>query len=177
MNTTHRRFDVGPNVGTLDRDLRFILGAVLIGLALFVAPRAEGPYALAALLAIPLIATGIMQWDPLYALLRLHTAVRHRIHYGFDLTPNLGYTARAVHAAVAAALIGLPIALSQPYLGWGSVWVLLSIPVGAVAVTGWSPLRALRRGMRPEPQAGAEVIGFPPAGGSEPAGPRLDKVA
>jgi hypothetical protein len=60
-----------PNVGTVDRIARFAVGALLLASAL---SSTEIVWqSITALLAIPVIMSAIMSWDPLYALAYTNT--------------------------------------------------------------------------------------------------------
>lgn len=59
------------NVGTLDRIIRIIIGIVLIALAF------SGTIGLWGYIGIIPLATGLLKWCPLYALLGLQTCPLH----------------------------------------------------------------------------------------------------
>ena len=60
------------NEGTVDRAVRVVVGAILIGLAVASVPAAPWLWVSAAVGAI-LVATGLAGFCPLYAVLRLST--------------------------------------------------------------------------------------------------------
>lgn len=68
MNVAKWHFDFYPNMGKLDKYVRYGIGALLIGSVLFLAPSTMGWDVLIPLLAIPIVASAILGWDPLYAL-------------------------------------------------------------------------------------------------------------
>ncbi len=68
MNTTHWHFDLHPNVTNTDKIVRYVAGALLIGAILVVAPAPVGWVALLPLIAIPVVISAIIGWDPIYAL-------------------------------------------------------------------------------------------------------------
>ena len=61
-------YDLDPNIGIIDKSIRYLVGALLIAMILFVAPTTVGWYVLFPLIAIPIIASAYTGWDPLYAL-------------------------------------------------------------------------------------------------------------
>jgi len=64
-----------PNMGTLDRVIRAVLGIVLVGL--WPLGLLQGTAALIALLVgIVLLATAMLRWCPPYALLGINTGAR-----------------------------------------------------------------------------------------------------
>ena len=68
MNTAKLTFYHHPNVGNVDKLVRYGVGAALIGSILVVAPILIGWIALFPLIAIPIVISAIIGWDPIYAL-------------------------------------------------------------------------------------------------------------
>lgn len=76
MNIYQSRFGLKTNLGKSDRLLRYLAGAVLIGLLLIMSATAAtdwsvGWLVLLPLLSIPIVISAIMRWDPVYAMLRI----------------------------------------------------------------------------------------------------------
>jgi hypothetical protein len=66
------------NVGMFDRVIRIALGAGLIGFTM--SGTFTGVEVIAALVAVPLIVTALIAWDPLYAMIDINTfASRHDV--------------------------------------------------------------------------------------------------
>lgn len=65
-----RSLTVRPNCGTVDRGVRLVLGVILLGL--YGALNPPGRYL--TLLGLPLIATGITGFCPLYGVLGISTS-------------------------------------------------------------------------------------------------------
>ena len=61
-------YDLEPNIGIIDKSIRYTLGALLIAVILFAAPTTVGWYVLFPLFAIPVIVSAYVGWDPVYAL-------------------------------------------------------------------------------------------------------------
>lgn len=77
MNTTKWHFDFYPNVGEVDKYVRYGIGALLIGSVLVLAPSPMGWDVLMPILAIPIVSSAILSWDPLYALFqKMRTPVK-----------------------------------------------------------------------------------------------------
>lgn len=72
MNTTHWHFDINPNVGNIDRLVRYVACAALIGTVLVLTPTPAGWTNLLLLTAIPIVISAIVGWDPVYALFQKH---------------------------------------------------------------------------------------------------------
>jgi len=68
MNTTTWNFGHHPNVGKVDKLVRYVIGATLIAITLAITPVNMGWTVLLALISIPIFISAIISWDPLYAL-------------------------------------------------------------------------------------------------------------
>ena len=68
MTTTPWHFDLHPNMGNVDKGFRYVTATALIGVVLATAPANVGWGALLPLIAIPLVISAIVGWDPVYAL-------------------------------------------------------------------------------------------------------------
>ncbi|MEJ2652634.1 MAG: DUF2892 domain-containing protein [Gammaproteobacteria bacterium] len=81
MNAGKLTFYHHPNVGNVDKIVRYVVGAALIGSILVVAPNQVSWIVLLPLMAIPIVISAIIGWDPIYALFqklpipRLYTKV------------------------------------------------------------------------------------------------------
>jgi hypothetical protein len=89
MSTANLHFDLNPNVGKVDKVARYVVGASLIGVILVVAPAQAGWVVLLPLMAIPIVISAIIGWDPIYALFqKLPTP---RLLSSFDAIPEAEY--------------------------------------------------------------------------------------
>lgn len=61
-------YDLEPNIGNIDKSIRFGIGVLLIGVILFINTPTLGWYVLFPLFAVPVIVSAYVGWDPLYAL-------------------------------------------------------------------------------------------------------------
>lgn len=68
MKKTIWHYDLNPNIGTIDKSIRYVVGAALIGVMLTVAPSPVGWLVILPLVAIPILISAISGWDPFYAL-------------------------------------------------------------------------------------------------------------
>lgn len=137
------------NVGSFDRLARVGLASVLIGITL-TANEPMGANVLMTLVAIPLVISAMMAWDPLYAALGIRTATLHARPRG-HWTPspesanagiNVGTADRLGRVGLAAALLSVTLLSSGP-IEYAVFAALLSIPVTMTAVVGWDPLYAV----------------------------------
>ena len=63
-------FSLSPNIGIIDKSVRYVVGAALIGVMLMATPTPVGWLVLLPLVAIPIVISAISGWDPIYALLQ-----------------------------------------------------------------------------------------------------------
>ncbi|MEK6749840.1 MAG: DUF2892 domain-containing protein [Pseudomonadota bacterium] len=138
-----------PNIGNIDRFARFALAVSIFGLimALYKYNLLTTDYVLVTLLTIPLVTSAIMRWDPLYAVLRIHTLAsdlwfKPEIKTP-DFQPNLSVPRRVMRVLMAAAMIVLPIAYAGETMTWEPFVILASIPLVLTAILGWGPIEAM----------------------------------
>lgn len=67
MSTVKWHYDASPNVGNVDKIVRYVVGITLIA-AIFVSSTPITWIALLPLVAIPVVISAITGWDPIYAL-------------------------------------------------------------------------------------------------------------
>ena len=132
------------NIGFFGRELRMVIGVALIA-SVFAVPAPIGLWALAPLIAVPIIMSAIMAWDPVYALVNRNTRIgdQSNIHQRTWSSPNIGTFERGLRIVVGAAMIA-PMMLSG---GMADVTVaalaLAAIPVMISAMIAWDPLYAI----------------------------------
>lgn len=68
MTTTPWHFNLHPNVGNVDKVVRFGIAATAIAVVLMTAPANVGWAVLLPLIAVPVVISAIIGWDPVYAL-------------------------------------------------------------------------------------------------------------
>jgi hypothetical protein len=129
------------NIGSGDRVIRYVVGAALIGLFMAyqeTGNRYEELIASLALVSIVVISTAIVRWDPIYAMLGIHTvaSARKRLR---NSAVNVGMTDSAVRLAVGSAMIGGFMLFSPTPVGWTVLLPLLAIPVIVTSIIGWCP--------------------------------------
>lgn len=67
MSTVKWHYDASPNVGNVDKIVRYVVGITLIA-AIFVSSTPITWISLLPLFAIPVVISAITGWDPIYAL-------------------------------------------------------------------------------------------------------------
>jgi hypothetical protein len=107
------------------------------------APAPLGLWGLAALIAIPVIASGIIAWDPVHALFGInrYNATEGEIQQRSWSCPNVGTVDRIARLGVGMVLLAT--AFSGTEIVWQSITALLAIPVIMSAIMAWDPLYAL----------------------------------
>lgn len=142
-----KRSILEPNLSFSDRQLRFVIGATMIGGVLIVAPMTMGLVSSALLLAsIPFITMAIIGWDPVYAMTGKSTFVEGEedIQQRSWTCPNLGTIDRAARFGVGLTLI-ISLMLMSTAMQAGMVLTLLAIPLIVTAIIAWDPLYAVLR--------------------------------
>lgn len=137
------------NVGSLDRLARLALGALLIGIEL-TAGEPRGANVVMTLVAIPLIITALMAWDPFYALMGKRTAtlrataVDPRSYRQRDANAgiNMGWPDRLGRFGVGAALLSVTL-LGTGAVEWAVYAALASVPIIMTGVMGYDPIYRL----------------------------------
>ena len=142
MNTKIFLFDTRTNMGTVDRYIRFMIGAGLIAVPLLYSGVDAEYAALTSLIAIPIIFTAIARWCPVYALLRAHSIRRSTGNTEFH-SQNL-----SISDAVTRYLLGaILILVTMLYTSVGDPWLivlsLIAVPIIHSAIMLWDPIYAL----------------------------------
>ncbi|MDH4276199.1 MAG: DUF2892 domain-containing protein [Gammaproteobacteria bacterium] len=149
VTSTHQAMDFGPNVGKIDRYARFGLAALIIGAVMAMSDYdvLSSAYIVILLATIPLVMSAIVRWDPLYAMLHIHTLAsdlwaKTEIKTK-DFAPNLSVPRRVMRVLTATAMIVLPIAYGSEPMTWEPFVILAAIPVAITAIMGWGPIEAM----------------------------------
>lgn len=61
-------YDLEPNIGNIDKSIRYAVGVLLLAVTLLINTPTLGWYVLFPLISIPVIVSAYVGWDPLYAL-------------------------------------------------------------------------------------------------------------
>jgi hypothetical protein len=141
-NLDTKRSRLEPNLRFSDRQMRFVIGATMIGGVLIFAPQTMGVVSSVFLLAsIPFIMMAIIGWDPMYAMAGKSSYVEGEedIQQRSWTCPNIGTVDRAVRFGAGLALI-MSLMLMSTAMQAGMVLTLLAIPLIITAITAWDPL-------------------------------------
>jgi hypothetical protein len=132
-----------PNISYQNRQVRILTGCALIVALMITAPTPLGLWGLAALVAIPLVGSGIIAWDPFHALFGInhYRESEGEIQQRSWSCPNIGKVDRIARLAVGVLLIAT--AFIGTEIVWQSITVLMAIPVIMSAILAWDPLYAL----------------------------------
>ena len=134
---------LAPNISYESREIRILAGAGMIMALMLLAPTPVGLWGLAALIAIPVIASGIIAWDPFHALFGInrYNEAEGEIQQRRWSCPNVGTVDRIARFGVGALLLAT--AFTSTEIMWQSITTLLAIPVIMSAIMAWDPLYAL----------------------------------
>ncbi|KPJ94043.1 MAG: hypothetical protein AMJ53_06095 [Gammaproteobacteria bacterium SG8_11] len=140
---TIARSILSPNISYEGREVRILTGSALIVALLVAAPTPLGLWGISALIAIPLIASGITAWDPLHALFGInhYSETEGEIQQRSWSCPNVGTVDRITRFGVGVLLLGT--AFTSTEIVWQSITALLAIPVMMSAIMAWDPFYAL----------------------------------
>ena len=132
-----------PNISYESREIRILTGSAMIIALMLTAPTPVGLWGLAALIAIPVIASGIIAWDPVYALFGInrYSDAEGEIQQRRWSCPNVGTVDRIARFGVGILLLATAFTSSE--IVWQSITTLLAIPVIMTAILAWDPLYAL----------------------------------
>ena len=142
-STAMNRGIMKPNLSFVDRQVRFVVGATMIAGSLIVMPETLGMWSIVLLASIPMIATAINGWDPLYALLGKSAYVEGEedIQQRSWTCPNVGVIDRSVRLGLGMVLLATLLTMST--MTAELVVTLMAIPLIVTAITAWDPLYAM----------------------------------
>lgn len=134
---------LAPNMSYQDRQIRIVTGSALIVALMMAAPTPVDLWGLVALIAIPIIASGIVAWDPFYALFGIdrYSEIEGEIQQRSWSCPNIGKVDRIARLVIGVLLMAT--ALTSSEIVWQGITTLLAIPVIMSAIMAWDPLYAL----------------------------------
>lgn len=136
------RMQLSQNLGFMDRQLRAVIGALMIITPMLMVPGTIGVWSLLILASIPVIATAITGWDPLYAIFEKSTYAP----YDEDIQQrnwsyaNMGIMDRGIRAGVALTLLYALMTMGS--MTAEMVVSFLAIPMIMTAITAWDPIYA-----------------------------------
>ena len=131
------------NMGDGDRVIRVLAGALLIGFTMGVAVETLGWLAILPLIAIPLIMTAILNWDPLYGLFNISTEKKnHMTTLGF-MASNVGRVDMVIRYVVGIGLLVGTLTLAPTPIGAYAAVPLIAALLVLSGIVGWDPIYAM----------------------------------
>jgi len=131
------------NMGDGDRVIRVLAGALLIGFTMGVAVETLGWLSVLPLIAIPLIMTAILNWDPLYGLFNISTAKKNRITTLGFMASNVGRADMVVRYVAGITLLIVTLAFAPTPIGAYAAVPLVAAVLILSGIMGWDPIYSL----------------------------------
>lgn len=143
-NALTKNFSV-PNLSFTHRQVRFVLGATMLVVPMIAAPETLGMWSFVLLASIPVMATAIMGWDPVYAVLGKSSYIpgEEDIQQRNWALPNIGILDRGVRFSIGAILILSLLGMGAPQIN--VALGLIAIPLITSAIIAWDPIYAAFR--------------------------------
>lgn len=134
---------LSPNTSYEGREIRILTGSAIIITFMLAAPTPVGLWGLSALVAIAIIGSGIIAWDPLHALIGInhYNATEGEIQQRSWSCPNIGTVDRIARLGIGVLLIGA--AFTSTEVAGQTIAALLAIPIIMTGIIAWDPLYAL----------------------------------
>jgi hypothetical protein len=137
-----RRQRLRQNLGLADRQIRAVIGTLLLTIPILAITGPLGLWSVVMLASIPVLNTAITGWDPIYAIIGKNTyqarlediQQRHWTH------ANIGIIERGIRLGV--GLVMLTALMGAPSMTGGMALTLLAIPLIMTAITAWDPFYA-----------------------------------
>lgn len=130
------------NLGFTDRQLRTVVGTLMITIPMFAVTGTMGLWSILVIAAIPVLTTAIIGWDPLYALMEKTTyvACEEDIQQRNWSYANIGIIDRAIRLGIGVTLLYALLTIGA--MTADMVLTLMAIPLIASAITAWDPIYA-----------------------------------
>jgi hypothetical protein len=129
------------NVGFIDRELRLIIGSVVLLAIMVASPLMTLSSAIVMLAMVPVIISGITGWDPLYALVGISSQHNEEnIEQRDWACPNVGTVDRIARLTIGVALIiATLMGVTQ------TTAAIVAVPLVLSALIAWDPFYAMMR--------------------------------
>jgi len=133
---------INQNLGIMDRQVRTIIGTLMIATPMFAVPETMGLWSILMLAAIPVLTTAIIGWDPLYALINRTTYVKSEedIQQRNWSYANIGIIDRGIRFGIGITM--LYALMTMGTMTTEMAFTLLAIPLIFSAITAWDPIYA-----------------------------------
>ena len=133
------------NMGDGDRVIRVLIGALLTGYTMGLNIEPLGWFSVLPLLAIPVVMTAIMGWDPLYSLANFSTSKSTSVTTLGFMASNLGKTDTIVRYVVGSAMLVATLLFSPVPIGLVALIPLAAAILILTSIAGWDPIYATFR--------------------------------
>ena len=131
------------NLSFLERQIRAAMGTAMIVVPMMINPVTMGLWSIVLLASIPVIASAITGWDPLYALVgkSSYLANEEDIEQRNWAYSNIGIVDRIARFAVGSALIY--VLFTMNIMHEELIYTFMAIPLIITAMVAWDPIYAL----------------------------------
>ena len=143
-NTFERTYSE-PNLSFTTRQFRFVLAAAMLFTPLIATPETMEMWSIIMLASIPVMATAIIGWDPVYAVLGKSSYVpgEEDIQQRNWALANIGILDRGIRFGFGSMLILSLLSMGAPQIS--TSLGLIAIPLIISAITAWDPIYAALR--------------------------------
>lgn len=136
------KYNTFQNMGDGDRVIRVLIGALLIGYTMGVTVDKLGWISVLPLLAIPVVMTAILSWDPLYSLVNFSTAKKVPVTTLGFMATNVGKTDTRIRYVTGFTLLITTMAFAPVPIGMFALIPLVAAVLVLSGMIGWDPLYA-----------------------------------
>lgn len=139
---SNERQRLRQNLGFADRQIRAVIGTLMLATPVFAVPETLGLWSIVMLASIPLMVTAIMGWDPIFASTGTSTykGKAEDIHQRHWTNANIGIIERVVRLGIGLSLLIALMGVST--MNGSMALTLLAIPLIVTAITAWDPIYA-----------------------------------
>ena len=143
ISTLLERQRLGQNLGITDRQIRTIIGTLMLATPIFTVTGALGLWSISILASIPILVTAIIGWDPLYAAIgkSSYESQSEDIQQRHWTNANIGIVERCIR--LGAGIMLLTALMGMPAMSANMAFTLLAIPLIVSAITAWDPFYAV----------------------------------
>lgn len=135
----------GKNLGFADRQVRAIIGTLMLATPALGIPGTLGLWTIAMLASVPVLISAITGWDPVYAFIGKSTydGQSENIQQRHWTNANIGIIERGIRIGLGFSLLaGL---MGASAMTGGMTLTLLAIPLIVTSITAWDPFYAMMR--------------------------------
>ena len=137
-----RRQRLRQNLGFADRQIRAVIGTLMLATPVFAVPDTMGLWSILMLASIPVMITAITGFDPIFAVRGKSTyeGRSEDIQQRHWTNANIGIIERGIRLGIGLALLAA--LMGVPEMTGGIALTLMAIPLIVTAITAWDPFYA-----------------------------------